>query len=57
MAATLAGIGADILFDRNDLGINVPIATAATLALVTWFGLGHSAEHRPMDAVARLPAQ
>jgi hypothetical protein len=38
--ALAAGIGADILFDRTALGINVPIATVAALALVTWFGPG-----------------
>src|SRR5258706_4214917 len=45
VAALLAGIGADILFDRTGLGINVPLATVAALAAVTWFG----ARHRPAD--------
>jgi hypothetical protein len=44
-AALLAGIGADILFDRVGLGINVPIATGAILALATWFG----PRHNPVD--------
>jgi hypothetical protein len=44
-AAFVAGLGADVLFDRIGLGINVPIATAATLALVTWFSAGR----RPAD--------
>jgi two-component system sensor histidine kinase BaeS len=44
-AAFVAGLGADVLFDRVGLGINVPLATAATLALVTWFSTGR----RPAD--------
>jgi two-component system sensor histidine kinase BaeS len=39
--ALLVGIGADILFDRTGLGINVPLATVAALAVVTWFGKRH----------------
>jgi len=44
-AALLAGIGIDVLFDRLGLGINVPFATAAILALVTWL----ARSHRPAD--------
>ena len=44
-AALVAGIAADILFDRVPLGINVPIATVLALALVSWFG----PSHRPAD--------
>ena len=33
-AAFTAGLAADVLFDRVGLGINVPIATVAILALV-----------------------
>lgn len=44
-AALVAGIAADILFDRTALGINVLIGTAAVLALVAWFGPAH----RPTD--------
>jgi two-component system sensor histidine kinase BaeS len=43
--ALAAGVAADVLFDRTSLGINVPIATAAILATVTWFG----PRHRPAD--------
>lgn len=46
VASTLiAGIVADALFDRAALGVSVPLATAAVLALVTWFGSGP----RPAD--------
>lgn len=45
--ALVAGIVADGLFDRTSLGINVPLATAALLVLVTWFG----ANRRPADAL------
>jgi hypothetical protein len=44
-SALIAGVVLDVLFDRSPLGINVPIATAASLALVTWFGPGR----RPAD--------
>jgi Domain of unknown function (DUF4153) len=44
-SALIAGIAADILFDRVALGINVPIATTALLLLVTWL----SPRHRPAD--------
>ena len=43
--AFVAGIVADVLFDRVGLGFNVPIATVAILALVTWFG----PSRRPAD--------
>ena len=43
--AFVAGIAADLLFDRVGLGINVPIATVAILALVTWLG----PNRRPAD--------
>jgi hypothetical protein len=46
-AALLAGIVADVLFDRVGLGINVPIATLSTLVLVT----GLAAGHRPADPI------
>ncbi len=36
--ALLGGIVADLLFDRVALGINVPLATLAALAVVTWLG-------------------
>lgn len=45
-SALMVGILADVLFDRVALGINVPIATAAVLALVTWFGPGREAVDR-----------
>lgn len=45
--AFIAGIAADVLFDRSGLGINVPIATVAILALVTWFG----PSRRPADRI------
>jgi hypothetical protein len=38
MAALVAGVGADLLFDNVALGINVPIAVVATLALVAFLG-------------------
>jgi Domain of unknown function (DUF4173) len=44
-SALIAGVAFDVLFDRSPLGINVPIATAGVLALVTWF----SANRRPAD--------
>jgi hypothetical protein len=44
-AACIAGLAADLLFDRVGLGINVPIATVAGLGLVTWFG----PNRRPAD--------
>jgi Domain of unknown function (DUF4173) len=37
-SALLCGIAADLLFHRVPLGINVPLATIATLAVVTWLG-------------------
>jgi Domain of unknown function (DUF4173) len=43
--AFIAGIAADLLFDRVGLGINVPIATVSVLALVTWLG----PNRRPAD--------
>ena len=43
--AFIAGIAADLLFDRVALGINAPIATVAVLALVTWLG----PNRRPAD--------
>ena len=46
-AALLSGVLADALFDRTGLGINVPIAALATLALVTWL----APQHRPADPV------
>ena len=46
-AALRAGIVADVLFDRVGLGINVPIATFATLALVAWL----APRRRPADPV------
>ena len=46
-AALLAGLGAELLFDRVALGINVPIATVATLVLVTLLGKGRPAD--PLD--------
>lgn len=45
VAALLAGVAADVLFDRVSLGINVPIATAALLAVVTWL----APARRPAD--------
>jgi hypothetical protein len=42
--AIVAGILADLLFDRVALGINVPLATVALLAVLTWLGEG-----RPVD--------
>lgn len=44
-SALIAGLVAEVLFDRNPLGINMPLATAAALALVTWF----APRHRPAD--------
>jgi hypothetical protein len=46
-AALLAGIVADVLFDRVGLGVNVPIAALSTLALVTWL----APARRPADRV------
>ena len=43
--ALIAGVVADAVFDGSPLGINVPLATAAALVLVTWFGPGR----RPAD--------
>ena len=43
--ALIAGLAADILFDGTPLGLNVPLATAAALALVTWI----APRHRPAD--------
>jgi hypothetical protein len=45
--ALIAGVLADIAFDRVALGINVPLATMAILALVTWF----SPRRRPADPI------
>jgi len=42
--AILAGILANVMFDRVALGINVPLATAAILVGLTWLG-----ERRPVD--------
>lgn len=36
--ALISGVVADVLFDRTLLGVGVPIATVAVLAVVTWFG-------------------
>ena len=44
MAALLGGVVAELLFDNVALGINVPIAAVAALALVTLLGA-----HRPAD--------
>ena len=44
-AAFIAGLAADVLFDRVGPGINVPIATLAMLGLVTWLG----PNRRPAD--------
>ena len=44
-AALLGGAVADLLFDNVALGINLPIATVATLAIVTLLG------RRPADAL------
>ena len=46
-SALSAGVVADALFDRALLGINVPLATAGVLALVTLLGSGR----RPADRV------
>lgn len=43
-AALIAGLAAELLFDRVALGINVPIATVGTLALVSLLG-----NRRPAD--------
>lgn len=45
-SALIVGVVADVLFDRVALGINVPIATAALLAVVTWFGPGRQPADR-----------
>ncbi len=51
-SALIAGVVADALFDRSPLGINVALATAAVLILVTWFG----PDRRPVDPLdAWLP--
>jgi hypothetical protein len=42
--ALVAGVLADLLFDRVALGINVPLAIAAILVVLTWLG-----ERRPVD--------
>jgi hypothetical protein len=36
--AVLSGVLADLLFDRSLLGVNVPIAVAGLLAVLTWLG-------------------
>ena len=46
-AALIAGLAAELLFDRAALGINVPIATIGTLVLVTFLGRGRPAD--PLD--------
>ena len=48
LGAILAGLGADALFDRVALGINVPIAVLAVIALVTWLAPGRRPED-PLD--------
>lgn len=45
--ALVAGVVADVLFNGKPLGINLPIATAGVLLLVTWFG----PRRRPADLV------
>ena len=47
IAALLAGVAADGIFDRAPLGVGVPIATAAVLAMITWFG----PHRRPADPI------
>jgi hypothetical protein len=42
--AILAGVLADLMFDRVALGINVPLATVAILIALAWLG-----ERRPID--------
>ncbi len=46
--AIIAGILANLLFDRVALGINVPLATAAILVVLTWLG-----ERRRVDPLDR----
>ncbi len=47
VAALIAGLAAELLFDGVALGINVPIATIGTLVLVTLLGKGRPAD--PLD--------
>ena len=47
LAASLAGVAADAIFDGAPLGIGVPIAVAGVLALVTWF----APQRRPADPI------
>ena len=49
VGAFLAGVTADLLFDRVALGINVPIATLAALALVAFFGRREGRPAGPAD--------
>ena len=52
VSALIAGAIADAVFDGSALGVNVPLATAAALLLVTWFG----PRRRPADLLdAWLP--
>ena len=50
--AFLSGLVADLLFDRSLLGVNVPIAVAGLLAVLTWTGRGSG---RPDVADLWLP--
>ena len=53
LSALAVGIVADLMFDRNALGINMPLFTAAVLAIVTFFGR----DRRPADPLdGWLPA-
>ena len=47
LGALVAGLVAEVLFDRVSLGINVPLFTLASLAAVTWL----SVRRRPADAL------
>jgi hypothetical protein len=48
-SALVGGIIAEVLFDRSQLGINVPLATAAVLIVVTLLGR-HRRPADPLDA-------
>ncbi|HJP89442.1 MAG TPA: DUF4173 domain-containing protein [Candidatus Limnocylindrales bacterium] len=53
LVAALAGVAAELVFDRQPLGIGVPVFVAGLLALVAWFSPSApgSARARPADSL------
>src|SRR5205085_11337355 len=51
LAAAIAGVGAELLFDRQPLGIGVPVFVVGLLALAAWFspGVPGAGRGRPAD--------